>query len=115
MGTIFSSSIENQGTLYRDIQLLFDPPTTLPAAPLTDRRMARTVESGHGRSREIRELIASTDLNAYLDWPGLQQVFRLERSWREHGIAKQARHYGITSLAADAADAARLLALRRGH
>jgi predicted transposase YbfD/YdcC len=106
---------ENQGTLHGDIQLLFDPPATLPVAPLIDRRVARTVESGHGRSMEIRELLASTDLNAYLDWPGVQQVFRLERTWRERGQVKQALRYGITSLTPRAADAARLLTLRRGH
>jgi predicted transposase YbfD/YdcC len=106
---------ENQGTLYRDLQLLFDPPAAFPAAPLTDRRVARTVETGHGRTRDTRELIASTDLREYLDWPGVQQVFRLERTWREHGKAKRTLRYGITSLTPDSADAARLLALRRGH
>ena len=105
----------NQGTLYRDIQLLFDPPATVPAAPLTDRRVVRTVESGHGRTRERRELIATMDLDGYLDWPGVQQVFRLERTWREHGMPKRALHYGITSLTPQASNPARLLALRRGH
>ena len=106
---------ENQGTLYRDIELLFDPPATFPATPLTDRRVTHTVESGHGRTLERRELIASRDLHGYLDWPGVQQVFRLERTWREHGTPKRALHYGITSLAPAAADPVRLLALRRGH
>jgi predicted transposase YbfD/YdcC len=106
---------ENQETLYRDLQLLFDPPATVPAAPLTDRRVARTVESGHGRTRESRELIASTDLDGYLDWPGVRQVFRLERTWRERGKAKRVLHYGITSLTPADADPARLLTLRRGH
>ena len=106
---------ENQGTLYRDIQLLFDPPPTVPVAPLTDRRVAHTVESGHGRSRERRELVASTDLADYLAWPGAAQVFRLERTWREHGQAKRTLRYGITSLFPEQADADRLLKLRRGH
>ena len=106
---------ENQGTLYRDLQLLFDPPSAITALPLIDRRVARTVECGHGRSLEIRELIASTDLHAYLEWPGVRQVFRLERTWREHGKAKRALHYGITSVTPQDADPARLLALRRGH
>ncbi len=106
---------ENQGTLYRDLQLHFDPPAALPAAPLTDRWVARTVESGHGRSLERRELVASIDLNGYLDWPGVAQVFRLERTWREGEKAKRARHDGITNLAPQEADAARVLALRRGH
>lgn len=106
---------ENQGALYRDIALLFDPPPTVPAAPLTDRRVARTLENGHGRALERRELVASTDLAGYLAWPGAAQVFRLERTWREHGQPKRTLRYGITSLSPDHADAARLLALRRGH
>jgi len=106
---------ENQGALDRDIQLLFDPPPALARRPLRDRRVAQTVEPGHGRSRERRALIASTDLTAYLAWPGLAQVFRIERTWREHGQPRQARHYGITSLPPADADPARLLALKRGH
>ena len=106
---------ENQARLYDEIALLFDPPPIVPAAPLTDRRVARTLERGHGRTIEMRELLASTDLTGYLDWPGAQQVFRLERTWREHGHAKRALHYGITSLSPMEADATRLLTLRRGH
>ncbi len=104
---------ENQPTLFADLQLLFDSPA--PAPPLSDRREARTVERGHGRDQEQRHLIASTDLNDYLDWPGLAQVFRLERTWREHGTPKHAVHYGITSLPPAVADAAQVLRLRRGH
>lgn len=80
-----------------------------------DRRVVRTIESGHGRNREVRELVASTDLAGYLDWPGVQQVIRLERTWREHGKTKRTLHYGITSLTPQEADPARVLALRRGH
>jgi predicted transposase YbfD/YdcC len=106
---------ENQPALLADLALLFDPPATVPAAPLTDRREATTLERGHGRTRDRRCLVASTDLNHYPDWPGLGQVFRLERTWRERGAEKQAIHYGITSLPPADADPARLLALRRGH
>ena len=106
---------ENQGTLYRDIRLLFAPPAEVAALPLADRRVARTVEKGHGRTMEVRELVASTDLGGYLAWPGHAQAFRLERTWREHDRRKRARHYGITSLPPGDADPARLLALRRGH
>lgn len=77
--------------------------------------MVRTVETGHGRATETRELVTATDLTLYLDWPGLAQVFRLERTWREHGRPKQARHYGITSLSPEAGPPARLLTLKRGH
>lgn len=106
---------ENQPALHDALTLLFDPPADLGALPLRDQREAQMWERGHGRTDERRRLIASTDLNDYLDWPGVAQVFRLERTWREHGAPHRALHYGITSLAPAHADAARLLALRRGH
>ncbi len=106
---------ENQPTLFHDIALLFDPPADVAALPLVDRRTARTLNRGHGRTDERRHLMASTDLTAYLDWPGLAQVFRLERTWRAGGTSHHARHYGITSLGPAQADPARLLSLRRGH
>jgi len=106
---------DNQPVLHADLALLFDPPATIPPAPLADRREALTLERGHGRTHERRHLIASTDLDGYLDWPGVAQVFRLERTWRERGQDKRAVHYGITSLPPDVGPPERLLALRRGH
>ena len=109
----------NQPALHDALALLFDPPAAssanLAALPLLDRREAETRERGHGRTDERRHLVASTDLTAYLDWPHLAQVFQLERTWRQGGTDHRAVHYGITSLPPDQADAARLLALRRGH
>jgi len=104
---------ENHPTRYDDRRLLFDPPS--PALPRSSRRETRTLERGHGRDQERRHLIAATDLTGYLDWPGVAQVFRLERTWREHGVWKQARHDGIPSLPPSSADAAQLLRIRRGH
>jgi predicted transposase YbfD/YdcC len=104
---------ENQPTLHEMIRLLFDPP--FAPLPLTDRREALTVDRGHGRQREVRHLVASTDLVGYSDWPGLAQVFRLERRWQQRGMLKREVHYGLTSLPPAAADARRLLALRRGQ
>jgi predicted transposase YbfD/YdcC len=106
---------ENQPTLFADIGLRFDPPAALGPVALTDRRETATRDRGHGRQDEVRHLIASTDLTAYLDWPGLEQVFRLQRTWREHGVTKQALHYGITSLPPTLGPPERLLALKRGH
>jgi predicted transposase YbfD/YdcC len=106
---------ENQPALYNDLVLLFDPPAASAPLPLLDRRQARTSERGHGRREEVRTLVASTDLTAYLDWPGLAQVFRLERTWRERGSAKRVVHSGITSLAPQTGPPERLLALKRGH
>lgn len=103
----------NQGMLYDDIQLLFDPPAK--ALPLHDRRTAATLDYGHGRTLERRELAASTDLVSYLDWPGHAQVLRIERTWREHDQHRRSVHYGITSLPPDRGDPACLLALKRRH
>lgn len=106
---------DNQPNLLHDIALLFDPPADTLTLPLLDRREVATIERGHGRSHDRRHLLASTDLSAYLDWPGLAQVFRLERSWRVRGVTKRTVHYGITSLAPETGSPARLLALKRGH
>jgi hypothetical protein len=65
---------ENQPQLYADIDRLF----AAPAAEQDTWGTARTVDKGHGRS-EQRRLTASTALVGYSDWPGLAQVFELER------------------------------------
>lgn len=106
---------QNQPQLFADIQLLFDPPATLHALPLQDRRQAETIDYGHGRTRERRKLTASTDLAGYLDWPGHAQVLRIERTWQHHDQPHRAVGYAITSLSPDRADADRVLTLKRGH
>ncbi|MDQ3702239.1 MAG: ISAs1 family transposase [Chloroflexota bacterium] len=108
----------NQPTLRADIETLFtsDDHTVAGGRIHHDFRTARTVDHGHGRS-DIRTLIASSDLHGFSDWPGLHQVFRLERQRvqiksgkREHEVS-----YGLTSLSPAAASAAQLLALTRAH
>ncbi len=78
--------------------------------------MARTVDSGHGRL-EQRTLTLSAELAEYNDWPGLAQVFRLERQRLTTTTGKQEREvvYGLTSLTAAQASAAQVLALSRAH
>jgi predicted transposase YbfD/YdcC len=109
---------ENQATLLRAITTLFASraDTALRAAslPPLDMRAITTLDKGHGRV-EVRHLVASTALNDYLAWPGVAQVLMVERRWWERGKRKEAVRYGITSLPPDDADAARLLALVRGH
>jgi predicted transposase YbfD/YdcC len=86
-------------------------------APLSkDIRTAQTVNKGHGR-REKRILWASTELNDYLDWPGVAQVFRIERViWHEkhRGYTRQVV-YGLTSLSPERASPKRLLSLTRQY
>ena len=61
-------------------------------------------------------ITTSSMLADYTPWPGLAQVFQLERIVTD-GLGRETRElrYGITSLPADAADAARVLAIARAH
>ncbi len=103
---------DNQPQFREDIETVFAHP---PMAGET-RTVAETVDCGHGRI-EHRRLETSDGLVGYSDWPGLMQVFQLERQVitkktgevREEGVA------GVTSLDPDRAAAARLLGLVRGH
>ena len=79
-----------------------------------ERQTAATLDKGHGRI-ERRTLTSSTALNGYLDWPGVGQVFRLERERTVGGRTTVEVVYGITSLTRAQADAGQLLALVRGH
>jgi predicted transposase YbfD/YdcC len=105
----------NQPALHDAITFLFDPPPATGVLPLHDRRIAETLDYGHGRTRERRMPTASTDLVGYLDWPGHAQTLRIERTWVEHDAIHRAVRYAITSLSSERADAARLLGLKRGH
>ena len=108
----------NQPELQRDVAILFahraDVALNAATLPTQDMRAAVTHDNGHGRE-EHRTLIASTDLNDYLDWPGVAQVFTEERTRQERGKEHESVCFGITSLPATVADAARLLALKRHH
>jgi predicted transposase YbfD/YdcC len=54
-------------------------------------------------------------LAGQLEWPGLQQVCRIERTVKEKGCVTTEIAYAITSLTAERASAAELLAYNRGH
>ena len=109
---------DNQSTLRADIADLFtaDRRTVEGGHLPHDFRTARQVAKGHGR-REVRRITVSTELKGYSDWPGLEQVFRLERE-RVVSLSGKATCevvYGLTSLAPSAASPARLLALTRAY
>jgi len=79
-------------------------------------QVASVVNKGHGR-RETRTLWASTQLNEYLDWPGVKQVFRLERLiWHEkhQGYTREVI-YGLTSLSPQQASPKKLIRLLRSY
>lgn len=55
-------------------------------------------------------------LQKYLaDWPGIAQVIQVHRVRNWRGKTEEETSYGISSLTPQEADAARLLALNRGH
>jgi hypothetical protein len=54
-------------------------------------------------------------LAEYLDWPGLSQVCRLERTTKYQGKITQEVQYGIVSVRRSRADAAQLNRVWRGH
>jgi predicted transposase YbfD/YdcC len=112
---------ENQEKLYKNIQQLFAPEYPKPGFGKiqTDFLTARKVNKGHGRI-ETRILTTSEMLNAYSTWPGLAQVYRLERQfeWRRKGRCYRTSHeieFGITSLPRAEATPERLLEIRRAH
>jgi predicted transposase YbfD/YdcC len=112
---------ENQPRLYQDIQQLFAPEHPKPGFGKisTDFSSATQVSKGHGRL-EIRTLTTSEMLNAHVDWPGLGQVYRLERqfNWLRAGSCyKQTceTEYGITSLTCSEATPVQVLQNRREH
>jgi hypothetical protein len=76
--------------------------------------VARSVDKGHGRL-EVRTLRATTVLTKHRDWKGLKQGFELRRERTVKGETTVEVVHGITSLGPGRADAARLLALTRGH
>jgi predicted transposase YbfD/YdcC len=103
---------QNQPALYADIQLLFETPPPIPRGQ--EWPQAETCTAGHGRI-ETRRLQATTALNDYLTWPGVQQVFQLERQVTRHGQTTTEIVYGITSLSPQRAAPALLLSFIREH
>jgi len=99
---------DNQPSLREAIRLIFE-----------DRDQpdfSETPSLGHGRI-EQRAIWTSTRLNDYLDFPGVAQVFVIER----HSINKKTTKtstdivYGVTSHTPDTASAAAILAFNRHH
>lgn len=109
---------DNQPTLRADIEQVFaaETPTVLGNTLPNDWETFQTVEQGPGR-RETRTITVSRLLHGYSDWPGLEQVFKLERQRVEvrRGKATTDVVYGLTSLRRDEASPQRLLALSRTY
>jgi predicted transposase YbfD/YdcC len=108
----------NQPRLHQDIEQLLALETCLPGTSpvITEVRTTKTVEKSHGRLT-TRILTACSLLTESSDWPGLQQVFKIERRsvTTATGELQTDISYGVTSLTAAKASPAHLLKLNRQH
>ena len=100
----------NQGKIYELAKTHF--------AKGTDKYLATAVslEKGHGRIDE-REILTSFRIAGEIEFPHLQQVFRITRQSEQIKTGKQSKQtiYGITSLPVEEYGAKELLELVRKH
>jgi len=108
----------NQATLLADVQRFFEPPQryagyALPELPRTE---AESTSKGHGRL-ERRRLTLMVDEQQFLDWPGVKQVFRLERHVTQLRTDDESIEvvYGITSCSQQVGTAEQLLKWTRAY
>jgi len=108
----------NQPRLLGDVEQFFVPPRKekgwhIPSWP-QDR--AQTIEKSRGRL-EKRVITVMNDEDGFIDWPGLRQVFKLERQVTVLRTGKVTTEivYGITSATRERADATTLLEWARHH
>lgn len=98
----------NQPALYEAIELAF-------RLPIVGEEYRRTEhEDRHGDRWETRRLWATNALTPYLDWPGVQQVCKIEREVRRKGAVQREVRYAITSLGTSIGPQT-LLGYIRGH
>jgi predicted transposase YbfD/YdcC len=109
---------DNQANTRQAIEQLFAPEKPVPGlgCPPMDFRRAKTVGKQAGRLEE-RQITVSSLLKEYLDWPGLEQVFKLERHFTTlaTGKVESEVQYGLTSLSAPEASPERLLGIVRSE
>lgn len=92
----------NQPQMEENICLWFEPDVQpIPGMnfPPKDFETARQTNKGHSRL-ETRTITVSSQLKDFLDWPYLEQVFKLERHFVSHktGEVQEQIVYGFTSL-----------------
>ncbi len=109
---------DNHRSIRQAIEVLFTPEKAKPGqgCPPQDFQTAKTIDKDHGRLEE-RTITISRLLNDYLDWPWVQQVFKMERHFTHIGTGEvhQETQYGITSLPAEDANPDKMLELVRSE
>ena len=109
----------NQPQMEENIRLWLEPdPDPIPgmANLPKDVETAKEICKGHGRLEE-RTLTVSSQLKDFLDWPYLEQVFKLERRFTtlKTGEIQEQLVYGCTSLSRDEISPDRLLQFTRAY
>jgi predicted transposase YbfD/YdcC len=109
----------NQPQMEEHIRLWFEPevqPIPGMSFPPKDLESARQTNKGHGRL-ETRTITVSSQLKDFLDWPYLEQVFRLERRFVSFktGEIRQQIEYGFTSLRREEITPLQLLQMTRSY
>jgi predicted transposase YbfD/YdcC len=109
---------DNQSTLRADVEQFFKPAQqyagwSLPELPRTT---AEKTDKGHGRL-EKRTLTLMVDEQQFLDWPGVCQVFKLERYTQRLSTGKESTEviYGVTSCTPAKATAEQMLQWTRQY
>jgi predicted transposase YbfD/YdcC len=109
---------DNHPTMRRTIADVFMPALVTPGhgRVCLPEMTTQTLTNGHGRI-EYRYLTVSSQLNDYLDWPHLGQVFRLQRVVQYTATGKLTYQvvFGVTSLTANECSPERLMRILRTH
>ena len=109
----------NQPQTEENIRLWFEPdvqPIPGMSFPPKDFETDRETNKGHGRL-ETRTITVSSQLKNFLDWPYLEQVFKLERRFvsLKTGEIQEQIVYGFTSLMREEITPLQLLAKTRSY
>lgn len=109
---------DNQKQLREDVAQFFVPPRKEPGwhIPQLPQQVAISQEKSNGRL-EKRTLTLMADDTDFIDWPALQQVFKLDRRviCSQTGLISEETVYGVTSLSSARASAQDLLQWTRSH
>ncbi len=99
---------ENQPLMLADIRLHFEE--------LGEPDFCESTQLAHGRI-EYREIWTSTQLNDYLDFPHVGQIFAIRRNSINKKSGKHSTEviYGVTSHSPESANAEKLLSFNREH
>ena len=109
----------NQPQMEENIRLWFEPdvqPIPGMSFPPKDFETARQTNKGHSRL-ETRTITVSSQLKDFLDWPYLEQVFKLERHFvsLKTGEVQEQTEYGFTSLSREEISPRKLLEMTRSY